>query len=151
MTLEQKRAYETMSEAAGDKNGKTREIVEWVMSREMDDPCKIDPSTAPSKGAVGLLKWVQHSPGALSQFIRDMYAKILIQGLESDLEVMFEADHEITQQRIERFIGYLQSDEGKHELEADFDEAFAEKESEDPEGAGRERREAIQGLPVAPE
>jgi len=75
-----------------------REAANFVFEHAAVPVEKIDPSAVPSKGAVGLLKWVQSSPSNAASFYSQIWAKLMPTKSQLDAEARF-------------------SDDGKEELE----------------------------------
>lgn len=59
------------------KIGSEREAARWVFEHYMTDVSEIDPATAPSRGAIGLLWWVRTHPVGYHEFLTSIWVKTM--------------------------------------------------------------------------
>lgn len=86
------------SRAAG-----VRSIAEWVFENAFSDAADIDVDSVPSRGAVGLLEWVQKGAANYSQFIATIWSKLLPTKGQLDAEARFADDGRVQLAMLDEF------------------------------------------------
>ena len=74
------------------KKAGVRAVAEWVFQNAFSEADEIAPDLVPSRGALGLLVWVQASPTNYSEFIRTIWAKLLPSKGQLESEARFNDD-----------------------------------------------------------
>lgn len=68
------------------KRASVREAAQWAFNNSRVELDSIDPGEVPSRGALGLLVWVQATPANYSHFISTIWAKLLPSKSQLDAE-----------------------------------------------------------------
>ena len=74
------------------KTASVRDVAQWVFENSQTMLDSIAPDDVPSRGALGLLVWVQASPASYAEFIRTIWAKLLPSKGQLESEARFNDD-----------------------------------------------------------
>lgn len=71
---------------AADRDANERAVVSWVFENALVPLELLDPDSIPSKGALGLWRWVNITPTNYTEFVKTVWSKLLPSRTQTDSE-----------------------------------------------------------------
>lgn len=99
-----------VSAVPADRVAKEADIVRWVFQNRTVPFPLLDVSKVPSRGALGLLEWVQQSPLAQRELYVNLWAKLLPSRMDQDEMERMRDDGRAQVELIEAFLGSMEND-----------------------------------------
>jgi len=122
--------YRRLLLAAPAGNCSEREAAQFVFEHAASAPADISDSAVPSRGAVGLLKWVQASPANASSFYAGIWPKLMPTKSQLDAEARYSDDGNRSIDLLDRLEQMLGDDEDMQDLPDDDGTGSVRQESE---------------------
>ncbi len=112
--------YRRLLLAAPAGNCSEREAAQFVFEHAASAPADISDSAVPSRGAVGLLKWVQASPANASSFYAGIWPKLMPTKSQLDAEARYSDDGNRSIDLLDRLERMLGDEEDMQSLPEEF-------------------------------
>jgi hypothetical protein len=87
-----KAKWRALAAQVGQRSASELEEIRWVASNYLTDVSEIEPDDVPSRGALGMLSWVQESSANYGDFLRSNYTKIIPDRKTIEYEQRFNDD-----------------------------------------------------------
>jgi hypothetical protein len=113
--------YKRLILAAPEGNCSEREAAQFVFEYAACEPAEIPDSAVPSKGAVGLLKWLKSSPANCTAFYATIWPKLMPTKSQLDAEARYSDDGVRSLELLSQLESVLDGEEKMFDVPEDSD------------------------------